>query len=122
MLRIDLRDYAGAISDLKTAVELKPKSAIPYFYLGQALQSLGELREAVKQFGLAVERQPNLALPYCYRGTAYQKQGCLQQAITDLETAARLLRTSGDVKNLNQVMRKLESLKQGVRVRTAILL
>lgn len=122
VLRIDLRDYTGALSDLETAVELKPQSAIPYFYLGQALQSLGELRQAVKQFGVAIERQPNLALPYCYRGTAYQKQGCLQQAITDLETAARLLRTSGDVNNLKQVMRKLETLKQGVQVRTSVML
>ncbi|WP_228016398.1 hypothetical protein, partial [Leptolyngbya ectocarpi] len=61
-----------------------------------------------------------LALPYCYRGAAYQKQGNVGRAVTDLETAARLLHSSGDVTNLSQVMRKLETLKQEPRVRTAI--
>ncbi|MBT9316005.1 hypothetical protein [Leptothoe spongobia] len=121
-LRLNVRDYAGAISDLETAVEIRPESAIPYFYLGQALQALGELRQAVEKFGLAIERQPNLALPYCYRGAVYQKQGNLRQAIADLEVAAQLLRTSGDANNLNQVMRKLETLKQRLPVKTTVLL
>lgn len=120
VLRIAVRDYGGALSDLEAAVDLRPRSAIPYFYQGQALQFLGDLPQAIKQFGLAIERQPDLALPYCYRGAAYQKQGHLEQAMTDLETAARLLRSSGDMTNLNQVMRKLEALKQELRVRTAV--
>lgn len=121
-LRIDFRDYAGAINDLEMAVEIHPESAIPYFYLGQACQALGDMRQSIGQFGLAIERQPNLALPYCYRGAVYQKQGNLRQAIADLEVAAQLLRTSGDINNLNQVMRKLETLKQGLLVRTTVLL
>ncbi|NEQ51094.1 MAG: hypothetical protein F6K11_13325 [Leptolyngbya sp. SIO3F4] len=122
VLRIDVRDYAGAISDLEMAIEIRPESAIPYFYLGQALQAVGELRQAVEKYGLAIERQPNLALPYCYRGAVYQKQGNPRQAIADLEVAAQLLRTGGDVNNLNQVMRKLETLKQDLPVRTTVLL
>ncbi|MEM9485362.1 MAG: tetratricopeptide repeat protein, partial [Cyanobacteria bacterium P01_F01_bin.116] len=121
-LRTEVRDYDGAIKDLETAVEICPDSAIPYFYAGQALQAMGGLHQAIGQFGLAIERQPNLALPYCYRGTAHQKQGNLRQAIADLETAAQLLRTSGDINNLTQVMRKLNTLKQGLPVRTSVLL
>ncbi|MEM7062731.1 MAG: hypothetical protein AAF572_06165 [Cyanobacteria bacterium P01_B01_bin.77] len=120
VLRITVRDYGGALSDLDAAVHLRPQNAIPYFYQGQALQFLGNLPQAVKQFALAIERQPDLALPYCYRGAAYQKQGNLRQTVADLETAARLLRSSGDVANLNQVMRKLDALKQESRVRTAV--
>lgn len=120
VLRIVVRDYGGALNDLEAAADLRPQSAIPYFYQGQARQCLGDLPGASQQFGLAIERQPDLALPYCYRGAAYQKQGNLSQAVADLETAARLLRSSGDVTNLNQVMRKLERLKQGPRVRTAV--
>ena len=121
VLRMNIRDYGGALNDLEMAVELRPKSAIPYFYQGQVLQFIGELRQAVGQFSLAIERQPKLALPYCYRGAAYQKQGKLLQAIADLETAARLLRVTGDVNNLKQVMRKLDKLKQGLQVRTAVM-
>lgn len=121
-LRIEVRDYDGAMRDLEMAIEICPNSAIAYFYMGQALQAMGELRQAVGQFGLAIERQPNLALPYCYRGAVYQKQGNLRQAIADLEIAAQLLRTSGDRNNLTQVMRKLNTLKQELPVRTSVLL
>lgn len=120
VLRMTVRDYGGALSDLDAAVDLRPQSAVPYFYQGQALQFMGDLQQAIKQFGLAIERQPELALPYCYRGAAYQKQGNVGQAVTDLETAARLLHSSGDVTNLSQVRRKLETLKQEPRVRTAV--
>ena len=121
VLRIDVRDYDGAIGDLEAAVDLRPQSAIAYFYLGQALQSSGNLRQAIGKFGLAIERQPNLALPYCYRGAVYQKQGNLRQAIADLETAAHLLRTSGDMNNLIQVIRKLETLEQEARVGASVM-
>lgn len=121
VLRMNIRDYGGALSDLEAAVELRPESAIPYFYQGQVFQFIGELRQAVGQFSLAIERQPKLALPYCYRGAAYQKQGKLLQAIADLETAARLLRVTGDVNNLKQVVRKLDKLKQGLQVRAAVM-
>ena len=120
VLRIEVRDYAGALNDFDVAVDLCPQNAIPYFYQGQAHQGLGDLRQAVRQFGLAIERKPDLALPYCYRAAAYQRQGKLRQAMADLETAARLLRTTGDVNNLNQVMRKLEILKQGQQVKIAV--
>lgn len=122
VLRMDVRDYRGALSDLEAAVDLRPQSAIPYFYLGQALQSLGNLRQAIGQFGLAIERQPELVLPYCYRGAVYQKQGNLRPAIADLETAARLLRISGDGNNLDHVMRKLTVLKQQAQVGTPVMM
>ncbi len=122
VLRIDIRDYDGALDDLNAAIDLYPQSAIPYFYKGRIFQFLGELRQAVSQFGLAIERNPKLALPYCYRGAAYQKQGKLLQAIADLETAARLMRITGDVNNLNQVMRKLDKLKQVLQVKTAVVM
>ncbi|MGD1857783.1 MAG: hypothetical protein ACFB2W_26405 [Leptolyngbyaceae cyanobacterium] len=121
-IRLDVRDYGGALSDLEAAAEISSDSAIPYFYLGQGLQALGELQQAIGQFSLAIERQPNLALPYCYRGAVYQRQGNLRQAIADLEVAAQLLRTSDDINNLTQVVRKLEALKQELPVRTAVLL
>lgn len=120
VLRIDVRDYQGALSDLETAAALRPTSAIPYFYQGKALQLLGDVPRAVVQFGQAIERQPQLALPYCYRAIACQKQGNVHQAVSDLETAASLMRTAGDVKNLDQVIRKLETLKQGPQLRTAV--
>ncbi|MEM6254130.1 MAG: tetratricopeptide repeat protein [Cyanobacteria bacterium P01_D01_bin.156] len=120
VLRIDVRDYQGALSDLARAVELQPNNAIPYFYQGKVLQLLGNLPRALEQFSLAIERQPNLALPYCYRAIAYQKQGNIHQAVADLEIAADFLRHVGDFNNLEQVMHKLELLKQGPRLRTAI--
>ncbi|MBX2865821.1 MAG: tetratricopeptide repeat protein [Leptolyngbyaceae cyanobacterium MAG.088] len=122
VLRIDIRDYDGALDDLTAASDLCAQSAIPYFYKGRIFQFLGELRQAVGQFSLAIERQPKLALPYCYRGAAYQKQGKVLQAIADLETAARLLRTTGDVNNLKQVMRKLNKLKQVLQVKAAVVI
>ena len=122
VLRIDIRDYDGALDDLAVAASLCPQSAIPYFYQGRIFQFLGESQQAVGQFGLAIERQPKLALAYCYRGVVYQKQGKLLQAIADLETAARLLRTTGDVNNLTQVTRKLDKLKQALQVKTAVMM
>lgn len=119
VLRIAVRDYEGALNDLEAAASLRPHSPIPYFYQGQALQSSGNGHEAIRRFSLAIDRQPEQALPYCYRGIAYQKQGQRQQAISDLETAARLLRAAGDITNLNQVIHRLETLQQGPRMRTA---
>ena len=120
VLRIDIRDYWGALEDLTAAAAQRPQSAIPYFYQGRIFQLQGELRQAVSKFAMAIERQPKLALSYCYRGAAYQKQGKLLQAIADLETAARLLRTAGDVNNLKQVTRKLDKLKQGLQVKATV--
>jgi tetratricopeptide (TPR) repeat protein/archaellum component FlaC len=117
VIRLDRRDYAGAIADLTEAVRLHPSSPIPYFYRGQALQALGDLIKAVADFSCTIERSPNLALPYCYRGAVYQKQGDTRRAIADLEVAARLLQTTGDVKNLTQVVRTLEKLQQTTPVR-----
>ncbi|NEZ57792.1 hypothetical protein [Adonisia turfae] len=120
VLRIDIRDYDGALDDLAAASELCPQSAIPYFYQGRIFQFQGELRQAVGKFGLAIERQPKLALPYCYRGAVYQKQGKVLQAIADLETAARLLRATGDWNNLKQVVRKLARLKQVLQINAPV--
>lgn len=118
-LRITIRDYQGALSDFATATELQPANAIPYFYRGRALQLVEDLHGAVVQFGMAIERQPNLALPYCYRAVVSQQQGQVNQAIADLERAARLLRSSGDNTNLAQVLRKIDTLKQGPQFGTA---
>ncbi|MEO0866961.1 MAG: hypothetical protein AAFY17_00670 [Cyanobacteria bacterium J06642_11] len=120
-LRITVRDYQGALSDLETAAALQPTNAIPYFYQARALQLMENYSQAVAKFGSAIERQPNIPLPYCYRAMACQKQGNIAQAITDLETAAGLMRNTGDVKNLNQVMRQLQVLKQGRRSRMAVI-
>ncbi|MBE9068258.1 hypothetical protein IQ260_16525 [Leptolyngbya cf. ectocarpi LEGE 11479] len=44
VLRMTVRDYGGALSDFDVAVDLRPQSAVPYFYQGQALQFLGDLQ------------------------------------------------------------------------------
>ncbi|MEL6327329.1 MAG: tetratricopeptide repeat protein [Cyanobacteria bacterium J06626_23] len=112
LLRLENRDPVGAIADFTEAIALHPSSAIGYFYRGQAAQAMGDMTQAITDFGAAIERSPQLALPYCYRGAAYQKQGDTRRAIADLEVAARLLRSTGDVNNLDQVNRTLEKLTQ----------
>ncbi len=117
LLRMEQDDAGGAMLDLSEAIALHPRSAIAYFYRGQAAQALGDTTQAIADFGSAIELSPNLALPYCYRGAAYQKQGDTRRAVADLEVAARLLRATGEVNNLTQVMRTLERLSQNEPVR-----
>lgn len=55
----DKEDEAGAKTDFSKAVELDPESAKGYYYLGQSLKALKDVKAANQAFQKVVELDPN---------------------------------------------------------------
>jgi lipoprotein NlpI len=67
------------------AIALDPKKAGAYVVRGQMHDSLGQHREAVKDFTRAVELDPKLADAYDRRGSAHFKLGEFKQSLADFD-------------------------------------
>jgi len=82
---IAARDYAGAITPLKEAVESKPDNAEAHRWLGGALLQVGNLAEAEPELKRALELDPTYTGANFDMGTLYVKKGRLMQAIPHFE-------------------------------------
>ncbi|HSM80762.1 MAG TPA: hypothetical protein VLS96_03700, partial [Nodosilinea sp.] len=98
-------------ADFTQAIALKPHLPMAYVYRGSALQKLGDLKGAVRDYSDAIACGDPIALPYCYRSAAYQSQGDQQRAIADLERASAYLEAQGDHQGLTSVQRTLSRLQ-----------
>jgi tetratricopeptide (TPR) repeat protein len=57
--KLNVRDYAGALEDLKKAVELNPQLPDVYSFCGQAMLATGDAAGAADAFRKALEANPN---------------------------------------------------------------
>lgn len=90
-VRERLGDWAGAESDLRTALTLKPGEAQVLNYLGYGLVDRGEkLDEALKFIQRAVRRAPKNGQIRDSLGWAYYKLGRYEDAVSELERAVEL--------------------------------
>jgi tetratricopeptide (TPR) repeat protein len=74
-------------------VNKSPDGAIPHYYLGNALLSLGRTDEAIDHLSLAVSLQPNLyttARTHNSLGIAYRKRGLINKAIEEFSICLTL--------------------------------
>ncbi len=76
----------GAYADLATAIELDPRSALPYANRGNIRQNRGDLASAVMDFTRAIERDPGLVNRYFNRGNACHRLGDIEAAHASFST------------------------------------
>jgi len=69
-----------ALSDLNTAVELKPGAVDAHVQKGRTLTALGRYREAVRSFNEAIGLNQNFLRAWLYKGQALEKAGKLGEA------------------------------------------
>jgi tetratricopeptide (TPR) repeat protein len=73
----------------RDVVEKSPDSAVSHYNLACALNSRGQIDEAIKEFRTAIRLQP-AAVAYKSLGAAYQAKGLINEAIEQYQLAVRL--------------------------------
>ncbi|MEK7485158.1 MAG: tetratricopeptide repeat protein [Planctomycetota bacterium] len=89
-LKLNRKDYSGAISDFSEAIRLNPQYVYAYDNRGAAKYEKGNFTEAIADYTEAIRLNPNAIEIYNNRGRAKQGIGDLDGAITDYSQAIRL--------------------------------
>jgi tetratricopeptide (TPR) repeat protein len=100
-VRRQMRDYAGAVTDLEVAVKLKPDDAQYANNLGVAYRFANRYDDAVKAFQKAIALSPDDAsfhfnLAVVYRRQTEKNPDLITQAITEYEKATSLAPENAD--------------------------
>jgi tetratricopeptide (TPR) repeat protein len=90
-------DYAGAITQLTSAIKLKPDMYEAYANRGTAYLHEQDLEHAVADYSKAIELKPNSFEGYYFRATAYDDHGDFAKALPDLNKAIQLNPKLGDI-------------------------
>lgn len=85
-----MKDYPGAIKDLRAAVGLNPRHAEARFFLGTALEAAGESEAALSEYRELVKIDPQSAIGQVGLGALMVKQGKTEEAISALKRATSL--------------------------------
>ena len=87
---IEDKKYDQAEKELKTASQVNPSNALPYYTLGLMQQQLEKPVDAEKSFRMAVRFAPNDGNAYYGLGASLNKQGKYDEAVTNLKKAISL--------------------------------
>ncbi|HKY55393.1 MAG TPA: tetratricopeptide repeat protein, partial [Anaerolineales bacterium] len=85
-----LRNYAQAIADLNSALELQPDDASALHSRGVAYEGLGQNERAQEDYQRAIAINPQLANEYLQRGVTFGQAGSFQQSVDSLTEGIRL--------------------------------
>lgn len=88
--QLNLSNYAEAINNYDTAIELEPRNTTIYNCRGLANYRSGNFEEAVADYTNALDLDPSLTLPYYNRALAFLKMEQPQKACIDLQKACQL--------------------------------
>jgi tetratricopeptide (TPR) repeat protein/capsular polysaccharide biosynthesis protein len=111
------KDYIKAIICCHKAIKIKPIEATSYKLLGNIFQSIGQFKEAEKQYLKAIKLQPNYAEVYANIGSLYANNQNWNQAISLYQTAINLKPDFiGAYCNLAKVWIKLGNLIEAAQV------
>jgi TolB-like protein/Flp pilus assembly protein TadD len=80
---INARRYDDAISQLRKTIEIDPRFYLARYYLGQALQLKGQLKEGIAEYRAAVELNDD-PVALAFLGQAYARAGEKEEARTIL--------------------------------------
>jgi tetratricopeptide (TPR) repeat protein len=76
---INARRYDDAISQLRKTIEIDPRFYLARYYLGQALQLKGQLKEGIAEYRAAVELNDD-PVALAFLGQAYARAGEKEEA------------------------------------------
>lgn len=91
----NLKQYIGAIDDLKKSISLSPKYALAYFELGLTYYEKSNYYLAINNFNIAIEYGKHekgdfLSVSYYNRALAKKSYNDFQGSISDFEMASKL--------------------------------
>jgi tetratricopeptide (TPR) repeat protein len=118
--KMNAREFAEALPDLKKAVELNPRLPYVYSYYGMALLTTGDMTAAADAFRKSLEFNPNDFIYNLQLGVVLKQDQRYVEARTCFERALRVRRGPGgalstrdagpDGRKLDQACAKLEKL------------
>ena len=85
-----LKDYSGAVRELRDAVRLNSRQAEARFFLGTSLEAVGESQAAMSEYEELVKINPESAIGQLGRGALLVKQGRTGDAINALTRSISL--------------------------------
>jgi tetratricopeptide (TPR) repeat protein len=83
-------DYQGAESQCRKAMELNPKSARAYYYLGLAMFGRKDYDQAIRYLSQAARADPGKSEVYTNLGAVFVAKGMLNEAISNLQKALQI--------------------------------
>jgi curved DNA-binding protein CbpA len=96
-MRYKLGDNKGVLDDCYQILKINSQMAKAYYYQGRARYRLGYTESAIDAYNEAIRQENNYAQAYYYRGLARQEIKEHTSAIADLQTAAQLFRSQGNL-------------------------
>ncbi|MGA9769939.1 MAG: tetratricopeptide repeat protein [Blastocatellia bacterium] len=85
-----VKEYTGAVKELRAAVELSPRHAEARFFFGTALESAGESQAAMAEYQELVRIDSDSSMGQVGLGALLVKQGKTEEAINALKRAVAL--------------------------------
>lgn len=89
-IEIARRNYQNAFTAFTKAVEFMPKSALPFYGLGNAYLANNQPAEALRAFQQAVRLEPKMAMAYKGIGDAQRQLKNKKEALTAYKNAVQL--------------------------------
>jgi tetratricopeptide (TPR) repeat protein len=83
-------DYGGAARAFALSIRLNPPYQEAYLYRGLAYEALGNLQQAIEDYGMAIVLDPKDGKAHYLRGLLLGRLGMTMEAIADLRRAAEL--------------------------------
>ena len=90
LLALNSRNYAVAIQNFQSALQIQPNSLEAHCNLATALVDVGDTAGAIQQLQAAQRINPHYPVTWYDLGTLYLRLGQLPEAITQLKTAVDL--------------------------------
>ncbi|MEQ9424033.1 MAG: hypothetical protein RJQ09_06425 [Cyclobacteriaceae bacterium] len=95
LIKAEMSDSTGAIDDVTKAVDLSPRSSIPYYMRGNYNLKRGDASDALVDFEYAIKFMEDTVLDYFYlRGCAFMETEQFKSALKDFELSADFVNTS----------------------------
>jgi len=91
-VKIQLRDFAGALGDAKRSIELDSNNQIAFYSSGLCQFALKDFKDAEADFTTAINLYTNDINAYNYRGLARANLRKLDEALADFNQAVELAR------------------------------
>tara|TARA_B110000967_G_C18374795_1_gene312347 strand:+ start:34 stop:381 length:348 start_codon:yes stop_codon:yes gene_type:complete len=90
-IKIQLKDYNGAISDITKSIDIYPNNAIAYFKRGEAKGFLKkDYYGAISDYTKSIELDPNNGDAYYNRGGLKERLGDLSGTCSDMKKSSKL--------------------------------
>ena len=113
-MRYKLGDNKGVLEDCSQVLRIDPGMAKAHYYQGRARYRLGYGQSAIDSYTQAIYQDRNYAQAYYYRALAYREQKDTALALEDLNAAAKLFQSQGNLSAYRLTQKNIQDLTPGI--------